>query len=331
MKTSKEFRDNVTQHLQDILEKFKEIGEKIDTNFIQPIIKAVKDMIAYIWKTGGTEFVKNMTDLIFSLMDTILNIVDFLVTYVLPVVTTFVKAIIIIIGEIITVVMNMVSVASLLISGFLDFMNSGFIKVIADAFNELKSNFKDTVNDVSNSFTSFTNSFKTGWENFWGGIGDFFSGMWSGIKTTFKDSLNWIIDKLNVGISRINSSLDIYVPPLKVAGVTVFEGFSYDVPDIPNIPRLYNGGLAYGDTLARVGDYANSSSNPEVISPLNKLQSLTNNNATSQEQIELLKQQNALLQQILSKDTSINVDGKILAKTVNKANSKIGYNLGIQF
>ncbi|MCE5346796.1 MAG: hypothetical protein LLG13_11000 [Bacteroidales bacterium] len=38
-----------------------------------------------------------------------------------------------------------------------------------------------------------------------------------------------------------------------------------------------NGGLAYGPTLGLVGEYANARSNPEVIAPLNKLQSILGN------------------------------------------------------
>lgn len=40
------------------------------------------------------------------------------------------------------------------------------------------------------------------------------------------------------------------------------------------VPELANGGIAYGDTLARVGEYSGASSNPEVIAPLNKLKGL---------------------------------------------------------
>jgi hypothetical protein len=43
------------------------------------------------------------------------------------------------------------------------------------------------------------------------------------------------------------------------------------------IPEFANGGLVYGDTLARVGEYPGASSNPEVIAPLSKLQSILGN------------------------------------------------------
>ena len=39
-------------------------------------------------------------------------------------------------------------------------------------------------------------------------------------------------------------------------------------------PELAAGGLIYGDTLARVGEYSGASSNPEVVAPLDKLKSM---------------------------------------------------------
>lgn len=40
------------------------------------------------------------------------------------------------------------------------------------------------------------------------------------------------------------------------------------------VPAFANGGLVYGDTLARVGEYPGASTNPEVIAPLSKLRDL---------------------------------------------------------
>lgn len=39
-------------------------------------------------------------------------------------------------------------------------------------------------------------------------------------------------------------------------------------------PALADGGIAFGETLARVGEYSGAGSNPEVIAPLNKLKDL---------------------------------------------------------
>lgn len=40
------------------------------------------------------------------------------------------------------------------------------------------------------------------------------------------------------------------------------------------IPAFADGGLVYGNTIAQVGEYANASSNPEVIAPLSKLKNI---------------------------------------------------------
>ena len=43
---------------------------------------------------------------------------------------------------------------------------------------------------------------------------------------------------------------------------------------LPKPKALASGGIAYGPTLALVGEYAGASSRPEVIAPLDRLQSL---------------------------------------------------------
>ncbi|WP_159521749.1 coiled-coil domain-containing protein [Sunxiuqinia indica] len=44
-------------------------------------------------------------------------------------------------------------------------------------------------------------------------------------------------------------------------------------------PALASGGIAYGDTIARVGEYSNARANPEVIAPLDKLKSMLPSNS----------------------------------------------------
>lgn len=50
------------------------------------------------------------------------------------------------------------------------------------------------------------------------------------------------------------------------------------VASFASIPKAAEGGVAYGNTLVNVGEYAGASSNPEVIAPLNKLKGLLHNN-----------------------------------------------------
>jgi hypothetical protein len=42
-------------------------------------------------------------------------------------------------------------------------------------------------------------------------------------------------------------------------------------------PKLADGGIAYGNSIVNVGEYAGANANPEVIAPLNKLESILGN------------------------------------------------------
>ena len=78
-----------------------------------------------------------------------------------------------------------------------------------------------------------------------------------------------------------------------------------------NLPTLAMGGIAYGPTTALVGEYAGAKANPEVIAPLSSLVNLlTKANAqtggtSSEEEIRLMREQNAILRQLLAKKVEI--------------------------
>ena len=75
---------------------------------------------------------------------------------------------------------------------------------------------------------------------------------------------------------------------------------------------MASGGIAYGETLARIGEYAGARSNPEVVAPLNKLQGILEktslNNGGKKEtekQNALLAEQNRLLRIIAEKEIKL--------------------------
>lgn len=67
-------------------------------------------------------------------------------------------------------------------------------------------------------------------------------GLWNPLKDGFKAALNWIIDKWN--------GLRFTIPPVKIAGVELFGGGSWDTNDID---RFDHGGIV-GARLARVAE-----------------------------------------------------------------------------
>ena len=118
---------------------------------------------------------------------------------------------------------------------------------------------------------------------------DFFKNIFTGnIEGAFKNLLNilgnilggmaeMLVRPINIIIGAINgmlSGLDgIKIPDWvpKIGG----KDFSFGarIPKI-SIPKFANGGLAYDETLAMVGDNVNASVDPEVIAPLSKLEAI---------------------------------------------------------
>lgn len=83
----------------------------------------------------------------------------------------------------------------------------------------------------------------------------------SALASALKAAVNAVIDKIR-GFS---------LPTIKIAGKTIpGSGAS----PFSGLPRLAQGGLAFGPTLAVVGDNKGARSNPEVIAPLDRLETM---------------------------------------------------------
>lgn len=95
-----------------------------------------------------------------------------------------------------------------------------------------------------------------------GRIGGFFSGMWDGITEGLKWALNGAIGLINDAIYAIN---------VLISGANRVPGVN--IPFIPYIPYLAEGGITTGPTLAMIGE----GHEQEAVLPLSKLQSLIGN------------------------------------------------------
>lgn len=100
-------------------------------------------------------------------------------------------------------------------------------------------------------------------------------------------------------------------------------------PTINVAMAMATGGLAYGETLARIGEYPNARSNPEVVAPLDKLQGILertgggSNSKDVREQNALLREQNRLLQIIAKKKLEVSPTPE-LGQVVTKAQALYG-------
>lgn len=99
--------------------------------------------------------------------------------------------------------------------------------------------------------------------------------------SSFKSLGNLFIGLVNIIIGGVNTMIKAFLNPfnLLIKGFNATIGkLTGKIPEIsveiPMIPKLAKGGIAYGNSLVNVGEYPNVRSNPEVIAPLDKLQSM---------------------------------------------------------
>lgn len=210
---------------------------------------------------------------------------------------------------------------------------------------------------VSNIFTPVMNAIK-GAFGIVGGAANKLKEVGSAIIDGIKQGINnvwtafktWVTDKFSSVIDAAKSVFGIHSPSKVFAGIggNIMAGMTQGIQrgkaaavrsmaDISKslqgalnvdmgigVPAFAKGGLVYGDTLAQVGEYANAKSNPEVIAPLDKLQSIIGG-MSDQDTKTII----SLLKKIADKDVEIALYpsaklGRIVNQSVNMNNIAIG-------
>lgn len=216
-------------------------------NFLGPIVQKSLEMLRWLWENHlkgivdeVLEFVGRITDGFLNIMNkVIMPFVNWLIQFVGPSVSNFVQLVIDVFGTLFAVIADIIKDLIHIINGIVDFL---------------------------------VGVFTLDWEKAWNGIKDIFIGIWHIIADSFKGVINLLIDVINWFIRGINK-ISIKVPDW-VAGLLGMPKGSVWGFNIKEIPKLATGGLAYGPTLAVVGDNPRAISDPEVISPLSKLQDI---------------------------------------------------------
>lgn len=304
----------------EVWENIKETFGGVYYRYIQPIMNSIMVLIDKVW----TKSLKPLWD---NFVELVASIANLLVTVLGKAFNNFSADTQNIFGVVLVGVFK------------------GFTFVVDMTFRVISATI-GTFLDILTGVVRFVDSvFKGDWKGAWQSITDLFSNIVTGWTGIFTQPINNIINLINSFISKINSvklpdwlggfSTNIpliprivttsktptYVPPRKTGSVSILdiEGFA-------------DGGLIYDTTMAMVGEYSNSRTNPEVIAPLSDLQAILANTNTkggmSAEEIALLREQNDLLRRIADKDTTLEINGRELARAVNKSTKEMGYNVG---
>lgn len=233
--------DKLKETLNNITSTLLNIWEKV----LQPLWQKIVDTISWLWEKHLKGLITEVGDFVGKLVTAVLDIwnkfvtplIDFLVKYLGPHWSNIFQFIVDIVGTAVGTIVDVVKGIIKALGGVIDF--------------------------IAGVFTG-------DWKRAWTGIKDFFGGIFDGIVGIFKGAINLIIDGLNFMIRALNT-IHFEMPDWS----PIMPGKSFGI-NIPQIPKLANGGLVSAPTLAMVGDNRNAAVDPEVVSPLSKLQEMLN-------------------------------------------------------
>ena len=155
---------------------------------------------------------------------------------------------------------------------FIDTLREGFKLLGEDA--QMLKNLGTTVGDsFSMAFQSMIDGSKKGKE----ALKDAAS---ASIDAAFRSATAKIIEAAVASGSKLGVGALVAIPALITAGMGIVRGA------FTSISGLAEGGIVTGETLVNVGEYSGVSSNPEVIAPLDKLQSMISGSNGSAVQVQ---------------------------------------------
>jgi TP901 family phage tail tape measure protein len=138
----------------------------------------------------------------------------------------------------------------------------GFVRLVAGIVNFVSRSIELISGWLSTLQEAFTNAFNT--------VRDFISGVFSSIydniTSTIRNAVNFVVDGVNRIINAWNG-LSFTVPGVDLGPLGSFGPYEIGTPDLPNIPRLAEGGIVLpqtGGVLARIAE----AGQPEAVIPL---------------------------------------------------------------
>lgn len=182
--------------------------------------------------------------------------------------------------------------------------------------NELPGKFKSAFTKVT-SWVSTT--FSSAWESAWGGLKAGVANAVNGVIAVINDMLQTVADGINNLFAMLNFSVN-----LPFGGGTI--GFEMPTVSAPQIPYLAQGAVIppNSEFLAVLGDQRRGTN---IEAPLSTIQEAVSAVVNSQQQMELLREQNQLLQQILER-CGVTIDGPEFARAVTDYQQRQNWAMG---
>lgn len=155
--------------------------------------------------------------------------------------------------------------------------------VFTTVFSTIKNVVDEFFKSIDNLIDFITHVFKGDWDSAWNDIKNCFQNSFAGMGEFAKGSFNLIIDCINTVWARIYDFVagiaNGFGGILEKIGQALGQDWGFTMPSQPSyIPHLAKGGLVKAPTLAMVGDNKGAARDPEVVSPLSKLESMLHSN-----------------------------------------------------
>lgn len=258
-------------------------------NILKPAIQIVSDILTVLWKNVVVPLAQALGSVLGAAFDAIVDTMNFVVEQVKPVIEVF----------------NFLwdNVLSPIVTHLWEDLKPAFETVfnaIGNIIKNLGTKLKGLINFVSGVFTG-------NWRKAWDGIKDIFKGTFNNLVSIAEGCVNLIIDGINAFIDGFGL----------ISGISEAIGISFKPVQIPkiNIPRFDTGGYVPSRyTMIMAGE----NGIPEIAGTVGGKTAVAGGaeitgikdaiNATAQQEIALLKQNNQLLQGILEKEFGITTD-----------------------
>jgi hypothetical protein len=287
-------------------------------NFITTVVTDMWTTVKQVWDTYGAGIVKGFGGFMKSIQDIIMLLWN---EYIQPILMEGIKRLKSLWDNHLKGLWENIAIfIAKLVSGALEIWNKflaplikWMLKDLAPIFQMVFSDAMDiigyllsTVVDVASGLFKalggiidfIVGVFTGDWDKAWNGVKDIFSGVFFSLKAIVKEPLNAIIDMINTVINGLNS--------VKIPDWVPFTGGKN--LSLPTIPKLRNGGITNGPTMALIGD---NPGGQEVVSPLDKLTGLV---STAVVQALQFTQPRASASN--DRDIVLNIDGRQFARIV---------------
>lgn len=272
---------NCIDILNTVIEALKPTFQWFWENVLQPIAEWAADKFLEAWdaindalkKFGDwcsehEEVIQTIAILVISfgaaigIVNAALAIWNGVCAIAAAVTTLFGKAIVFLTSPIGLVIL---AITALIAIGLLLYKNWDEIKAKAtEIWEKIKETISEKISNIKEKIKSTLENIKEAWTEKWSNmkttVVDIFKGIWSGIKGTINNIIGGIEKMVNSVISGLNTMIEAmnklswdipdWVPA--IGG----NSFGLNIPTVNtvSIPRLANGGITTGSTLANIGE-----------------------------------------------------------------------------